>query len=392
MPYTRRRCLALLSSSLMLPTSVLLASCAGGQASPTTAPSPTVAPATVPAATPTPGTAGATPTSPPVSTPTASTPATPRATSTVKARIALTASDAAFLIAVDQGMFQDAGISLELVTATLDPGQALSLLGAGQLDLVGGGISAALVNALKQGVLLKIVVAQSVITQNFGDFHVLGVAKSLSNEIRSVADLRGKTIALVTSSGGDVLETKKVFAAHGLSLKDVQIQTLRAPDVPTALQNAAAAAGFLIEPYVTIALKQLQAALPLVSGQEIAQAAGIGLPLNVLTFGPRLLQDRPLAVAFLTAYLRGVAWYFERINDASKRQEIAAILKKYTPLKDDQLYAQMTWPPIARDGRFDVKFLDEYQALWSELGQVQGTVSAADLVDFSYLDEAAKQV
>jgi NitT/TauT family transport system substrate-binding protein len=392
MLYTRRRCLALLASSLMLPTSVLLASCGGGQATPTTAPSSTIAPVTSPTAAATPNTTGTTLTPSQNTTPTVSAPATPGAASTVKARIALTASDAAFLIAVDQGMFQNAGINVELVTATLDPGQALSLLGAGQLDVVGGGISAALVNAFKQGVPLKIAVAQTIITEDFGDYHVIGVAKSLANEIRSVADLRGKPIALVTSSGGDVLEAKKVFAAHGLSLKDVQIQTLRAPDVPTALQNAAVAAGFLIEPYVTIALKQLQSALPLVSGQEIAQAAGIGLPLNVLTFGPRLLQDRPLAVAFLTAYLHGVAWYFQRIADTAKRQEIAAILKKYTPLKDDQLYTQMTWPPIARDGRFDVKFLEEYQALWNELGQAQGAVAATDLVDFSYLDEAAKQV
>ena len=389
MAYTRRRYLTLLASAALLPTSMLLASCAGNQVPPTTAPSPTIAP---PAASPASGTSGAASASPTVSTPTASTPVAFPAASTLKARIALTASDAAFLIALDQGMFQDVGLSIELVTATLDPGQALSLLGAGQLDLVGGGISAALVNALKQGVPLKIVIAQTVLTQDFGDFHVLGVAKSLSSEIRSVADLRGRTIALVTSSGGDVLETKKVFAAHGLALRDVQIQTLRAPDVPTALQNAAVAAGFLIEPYVTIALKQLEAALPLVRGQEIAQAAGTGLPLNVLTFGPRLLQDRSLAVAFLTAYLRGVVWYFERIANADKRQEIAAILKKYTPLKDDQLYAQMTWPPVARDGRFDVKFLNEYQALWSELGQVQGPVSVEDLVDFSYLDEAAKQL
>jgi len=389
---TRRRWLGAFAGALTVSASALLAACGGAASTPT--------PTTAPASTPTAPTASPTPTTSPTSaaaTPTvAPTPtvATPVAASTVKARIALTASDAAFLIAIDQGLFQQAGIAVDLVTATLDPGQAISLLGAGQLDLVGGGISAALVNGIKQGVTLKIVVAETVITDTFGDYHVIGVAKSLadSGAVRSVADLRGKTIALVTSSGGDVLETKKVFAQHGLTLDDVQIQTLRAPDVPTALQNAAVAAGFLIEPYVTIALKQLGAAVPLVDGKTIAQAAGIGLPINVLSFGPRLLGDRALAVAFLTAYLRGVAWYEERIGDPTKRQEIAEVLKKYTPLKDDQLYAQMTWPPIARDGRFEPAFLDEYQALWVERGQIKETVPVDQLVDFSYLDEAAKQV
>lgn len=382
---TRRHWLRLLATTFALPTSMLLASCGGAQTTPTQTaapPSPTLALTTSPS-----------PTAPPTPTP-ASTPTpipTPTTTSTVKARIALTASDAAFLIALHHGMFRDAGITVELITATLDPGQALSLLGAGQLDLVGGGISAALANGLKQGIPLKIVVAETAITKNFGNYHVIGVSKVVADEVRTVPDLRGKTIALVTSSGGDLLETKKVLASHGLTLKDVQVQTLRAPDVPTALQNGAVAAGFLIEPYVTIALEQLGAAVPLVTGEEIANAAGVGLPLNVLTFGPRLLNDRPLAVAFLAAYLRGVAWYFERIDDPAKRQEIAAVLKEYTPLKDDQLYARMTWPPISRDGRFDPKFLDEYQALWNELGQTQGTVPSSELVDFSYLEEAAKQ-
>ncbi|MCX7623931.1 MAG: ABC transporter substrate-binding protein [Thermomicrobium sp.] len=387
----RRRWFGFVAGTLTVSASALLASC-GQSATPTPAASaPT--PTTPAAATPTTA-ATATAASPMATATSAPATRTPGSTSTVKARIALTASDAAFLVAVDRGFFQDAGLSVELVTATLDPGQAISLLGAGQLDLVGGGISAALVNGIKQGVALKIVVAETVITENFGNYHVIGAAKTLADagELRSVADLKGKTIALVTSSGGDVLETKKVLAQHGLTLADVQIQTLRAPDVPTALQNAAVAVGFLIEPYVTIALEQLQAAVPLVDGSTIARAAGIGLPLNVLSFGPRLLGDRSLAVAFLAAYLRGVAWYYERIGDSTRRQEIAEVLKKYTPLKDDQLYARMTWPPIARDGRFEPAFLDEYQALWHELGQIQDTIPVADLVDFSYLDEAAKQV
>lgn len=389
---TRRAFLGTAIGIAALPLSALLASC-GERATPTSAPATT--PTRQVTGPPTPSSI-ATPTQAVESTPTGepATPAlTPARSTTVKARIALTASDAAFLIALNQGYFRDAGIELELVTATLDPGQALSLLGAGQLDLVGGGISAALVNGLKQGVQLKIVLAETVITENFGNYHVIGVPKTLhdAGQVRTVEDLRGKSIALVTSSGGDVLEMKKVLAQHGLTLKDVQVQTLRAPDVPAALQNAAVAAGFLIEPYVTIALQQLGAAVALVSGQEIARAAGIGLPLNVLTFGPRLLQDRPLAVAFLAAYLRGVSWYQERIQDAAKRQEIAAVLKQYTPLKDDQLYAQMTWPPIAPDGRFDPTFLDQYQELWLELGQIQQRIAIDELVDFSYLEDATKQ-
>jgi len=400
MVMTRRAWLRAAVGLTLVPVSSLLTSCGSQQTTPTPA-------ATVPAATAgstATHTTGLTPS--PVGTPSSvATPtggAMPTSTakpsgqqaSTIKARIALTASDAALLIAIDKGMFRDVGISVDLVTATLDPGQAISLLGARQLDIVGGGLSGALVNGIKQGVSLKITVTETVITANFGDYHVIGVPKSLSDsgQVHSVEDLRGKTIALVTSGGGDVLEMKKVLERHHLTLKDVQVQTLRAPDVPAALQNAAVAAGFLIEPYVTIALKQLKAATALVPGQDIAQASGIGLPLNVLTFGPRLLNDRPLAVAFLVAYLRGVAWYFDRVGSDAGKQEVAAVLKQYTPLKDDQLYAQMTWPPIARDGRFAASFLDEYQALWRDLGQIQATIPASDLVDFSYLDEAARQV
>ena len=46
------------------------------------------------------------------------------------------------------------------------------------------------------------------------------------------------------------------------------------------------------------------------------------------------------------------------------RAEVVAILKNRTPLKDDKLYEQMTWPGVSADGRLDIAKLEEAQQLW----------------------------
>lgn len=365
----------------------LLAAC-GGQTSPTPTPAPTpssapasaVTPTTAPA--PTPTTPGPTPTSAP----------TVVQARKLKMRVALATEEAGNFIAVEKGFFKEAGLDVELVTTQGTPGEVIPLVAVGQLDLFSGAIQAALVNARLQGVEVTIVAGEGALRRG-NVFHAYAVTKQLYDQgVRTIADLRGRTLAMPSDAGIDLLELKKVLESGGLTLDDIKMQLIRIPDMPTALQNGAVDAAELVEPYATIATKQLGAAVPILAGDAIVDIVGDNFPISVIVVGPPMLKDRPLLEAFLAGYLKGARYYLQALKDPNARGEVIQILKNRTPLKDDALYAQMTWPGVSEDGTFDLSKLQEAQDLWKQRGKIKETVPIEQLADFSYVRNAAKQL
>jgi NitT/TauT family transport system substrate-binding protein len=59
----------------------------------------------------------------------------------------------------------------------------------------------------------------------------------------------------------------------------------------------------LVEPYATIATKQLDAAVPIVAGDAIVDIVGDNFPISVIVVGPPMLKDPALLEAFLVGYL-----------------------------------------------------------------------------------------
>lgn len=383
--FTRRTLLVAVTGAV---SSSLLAACGGSQQ-----PTPTAAPATPAAAT-----GGATLTTAPAVTPTAAPTATPTPAPTVvqarklKMRVALATEEAGNFIAVEKRFFKEAGLDVELVTTQGTPGEVIPLVAVGQLDLFSGAIQAALVNARTQGVEVTIVAGEGALRRG-NVFHAYAVTKQLYDQgVRSVADLRGRTLAMPSDAGIDLLELKKVLESGGLTLDDIKMQLIRLPDMPTALQNGAMEAAELVEPYATIATKQLGAAVPIVAGDQIVDIVGDNFPISVIVVGPPMLKDRALLEAFLVGYLKGARYYLQALKDPAARAEVVQILKNRTPLKDDTLYEQMTWPGVSEDGTFDLTKLDEVQQLWKQRGKIQQTVPVDQLADFSFVQNAAKQL
>ncbi|MCS7246237.1 MAG: ABC transporter substrate-binding protein [Thermomicrobium sp.] len=366
----------------------LLAGCGGGAPTPTasTVASPTVPaqPPTVPAAVSTPA---RTPTPTAVPTPTARpAPRTMRVT-TIGA-----VSDAGIYIAMAKGFFAEVGITIELDTGARTAGETIPLLSTGQLDISGGSFSAAHANAIAQGIRVPAVATKGSLSKGFG-FHAIGVPKHAYDrgDIRSVADLRGKKFAVTNDSGMDILEAERVLASGGLTLDDVEIVVMRVPDTPAALQNEAIHAAELVEPTATIAIDQQGVAVALLRGDSLVQVIGDDFPIAGIFYGPHVVNDRPLAVAWMVAYLRGLRFYNEAMSSPERRREVVEILKQFTPLKNDQLYDKMVWPGLRADGRFETRYLEAVQEIWLRRKSIQQRVPVEQLVDFSFLDEAETQ-
>lgn len=387
--WSRRAVIKEIISSLPLAgAGALLAACSSGQATPTPA-----ALTSTPASTP--GTVLGTPASSEARiTPQATAGATPTVLSTrkLKMRVALATEEAGNFIAVEKGFFREAGLDVELVTTQGTPGEVIPLVAVGQLDLFSGAIQAALVNARLQGVEVTIVAGEGALRRG-NVFHAYTVTKQLYEQgVHSIRDLRGRTLAMPSDAGIDLLELKMILESDGLTLDDIKMQLIRIPDMPAALQNGAVEAAELVEPYATIAIKQLGAGVPVLAGDAIVDIVGDNFPISVIVVGPPMMKDRPLLEAFLVGYLKGAQYYLRALKDSDARQEVVEILKNRTPLKDNALYAQMTWPGVSEDGTFDLTKLQEVQELWKARGKIQETLPVDQLADFSYVQNAYKQL
>src|SRR5438105_15946146 len=91
---------------------------------------------------------------PPVASPTVA----PQNTDLTELRIGITgnSADAALFIAQDRGYFKEQGLKLSY-TRVQSANDTVAPLGAGQLEIGGGAISAGLFNAMARGVEVKIV-------------------------------------------------------------------------------------------------------------------------------------------------------------------------------------------------------------------------------------------
>lgn len=365
----------------------LLAACGGAAATATPAAAPTPTASTRQETTPT-------PTAAPVTTPTVAPTPTPRpAARKMRVTTIGAVSDAGIYIAMAKGYFAEVGIEIELDTAARTAGETIPLLSTGQLDISGGSFSAAHANAVAQGIRVPAVATKGSLSKGFG-FHAIGVPKQAyeRGDIRSVADLRGKKFAVTNDSGMDILEAERVLASGGLTLDDVELVVMRVPDMPAALQNEAIHAAELVEPTATIAIDQQGVAVALLRGDSLVQVIGDDFPIAGIFYGPHVANDRALAVAWMVAYLRGLRFYNEAVTSADRRQEVVEILKQYTPLKNDELYQKMVWPGLRPDGRFDTSYLEAVQDIWLRRKSIQQKVPVEQLVDFSFLEEAAKQL
>jgi len=392
-PITRRQVLrGLLLGFASGAASGLLSACAGG-----TTPSPT---STATASQPTAGQPMLTPTGSSSGVGAAATPS-PFVTPTVRIQRTLrvvtggAVSDAGLFIAIERGYFRDLGVSVQLDTSGAGgSGEVIPLLASGQVDISGRALAAALVNAVLQGIRVPVVADKGQLRRGVG-FHALAVSKKLfdNGTVKTIAQLRGQKIALQSGdSAMEIVEIAKVLQTAGLTPRDIEVTTIRPSDMIPALQNASVAAANLAEPTATIAIDQQGVATALLRGDSYVDILGNGFPIAGLIFAPSIVQDRALTVGLLAAYLKAVRVYNQAVSDPSIRNEVIDILIKYTTLKDRPLYDKMVWPGLAADGRFDTSFLEQAQDLWLARGAIKQKVPIDQLVDFSFLEDAAKQL
>jgi NitT/TauT family transport system substrate-binding protein len=277
-------------------------------------------------------------------------------------------SYAPFFIAEEEGYFAEEGLQIEFVKMARSM-DAVAALAQGDLDVFGGSVGVGLFNAIGRGAEIKFVANRGFIDPDGCGCYAFLVRRDLvdSGELNSPAQLRSRRIGLVGSGPesywGYLVE--KLLHTAGLTLDDVEVQTIPVSVVSEALEQGTSDVVPVGEPHVTRILRTGHATL----WKPAAQVTP-GFQMGFMLYGPTLLHENPDAGRrFMVAYLRGVRQYNE-----GKTERNLEILTNHTGL-DRELLNQACWPSMPDDGLMNPEGILSYQAWAVEKGYLDDAVT-----------------
>jgi len=244
--------------------------------------------------------------------------------------------DRAYFAGEEKGYFAEQGISLE-VENYRSAAEMVPLLATGRLDVGHGSTNPGFFNAMLQGVIVKVVSDVTIIPAprpGQRNSMQLMLRRELVDQVRSVADLRGRTVAINNASSLNHEQLEWVLRANGLELEDVQIEQVAFPEQMSALANGKIDAGITLEPFVTLAEAQ-NIAVPLFD----IGAAMPGHSAQCLFYSPEFIQTQPeVGRRFMVAYIKALRYLEDAFFKGINREEAIDIFIKHTTLKDRALY------------------------------------------------------
>lgn len=155
---------------------------------------------------------------------------------------------ATLYVAAERGIFDRYGIDVE-INRVASGTEAIAFLEQGQIDVGGIAIVVSLWNGWAQGMDLR-VIAPGGLEPFVGSPTKMMLRADLADTITSIADLRGRTVAVAggPGSGGEYLAAK-ALERGGLTIFDVNLVNVANPDMPLAFESGAIDAGILGAPF-----------------------------------------------------------------------------------------------------------------------------------------------
>jgi NitT/TauT family transport system substrate-binding protein len=379
MSLTRRRFLALAG---LAGSAALLEACGGTSAG------PTAAPPTSPPVPPQPASTGQPAAAPP---PAASqaTPAVAQSGNLRKVRYGTTGAGFSPFVALDLGFFAEQGIELDLPRFD-SAGNMIGPMGAGQIEAGSGAIGAGLWNAVARGVDVKVVADGGHVEPNFPQQELV-VRKALvdSGQVKSVADIKGLTVAMSVRGTSVEYAIVKMLEKNGLTMADINALEMPPTEFATAMINGKVDAAFAIQPSLTTLLTQETATHLMYDWEAVPDNQSLAL-----LYSPQFAAS-DLAVPFMVAYLKGQRVYddaFQKHQPEAREKAFDAVVK-YGPIKDRSVYENYTsFFLVDPDGKLRMNTLEDQQSFFLSTGVQTTRIDFTKIVDTRFADEAAAKL
>jgi NitT/TauT family transport system substrate-binding protein len=294
---------------------------------------------------------------------------------------------APFYVAVEKGYFEEQGLEIDFQSFG-SASYMMPLLATGDLDVGSGQAGAELFNAVYQNLDVKITAGLSQHRKGHATLPLM-VRRDLldSGTISQPADLKGAKVALNVERGIAEVFLAEALSSAGLTLQDVEVVTLRFPDMNVAFSNSAIDAAIQIEPLATQAEND-GLAVKFLNSDEIFENPQV----SVIYFGKRLLEpaNREVGVRFFDAYLKAVR---ELNTEAGYTDEVLDIINKYTEVEPESIKNSIK-AYMGPNGELNLEFLEYVMNYYINQGYTELTspVPLEQMIDTSFLDAALDRI
>jgi len=294
-------------------------------------------------------------------------------------------------IAQEKGFFKAQGVNVQFTD--INGNEAISAVATGQLDVSVGAIYSGLFNAIARGVNIRLVATKGSVEDQppASGKHSSGLVlrTQVAPSIKDWKDLKGKKIAIASRGATQEESLDTGLKKGGLTIADVNIQTMPFPDTLPALANGSIDGSMELQPWIVQGTKQGI----LVFWKDTAEMTP-GLQTNALTFGPSIPKmGQNAGNRFMVAYTEGLRYYNDAIGPKHANwDEFVNIMIKNTSLKDRTLYDQVGWTYESPNCSLNMATIGNNLDWYMAHGYVKDKVDLKTAVDDSYCQAAVKQL
>jgi NitT/TauT family transport system substrate-binding protein len=299
-------------------------------------------------------------------------------------------SDSPFFIADKRGYFKDEGLTVKFIRFD-SAAKAMAPLGTGELSVASGATSAALYNAVKRGVTLRIVADKAKNPPGYG-FESLLVRTDLRDKIKTLADFKGRKIAISSPGNSEDFLVDYAMRKAGMTFKDVNPLYLGFPQHIAAFTNGGIDVSLSVEPSISSIEKSGKAARFLGVDEFYP-----GFETAVVFYSEKFIKERPEdAKKFMRAYLRGARDYLDALNGdrltGPAAEQVIPILNEYSFIKNPAVYRAMRSHYVDPNGELNVASLKNVWQYFKDTKLIDGSVTVDQVVDTSFAKWAAQQL
>jgi NitT/TauT family transport system substrate-binding protein len=311
--------------------------------------------------------------------------AAPAQEHTIRVALTRSISSVTTLVGIEKGYFKEHGIRIEIEDIDSSV-SAMALLAQNRLQIVEGGISAGYFNALEKNLPITII-ADRVTTPIH---HKLMLRADLKDEVKEVAQLKGRTIASNGQGAVTTYEIGKLMETAGLTIKDVEMKILPFTQMSVAFANKAIDAGLVISPWNAQLVDQ-GLALPFADPDDYVKPGPLTIAVSFINTDWEK-QNPELTRNYTLAYMRGVREYCQAYHGGANRQELIDILIRSGTERRPEMLQKYPWPARSPNGRLSLESLLDMQAWFAKAGLTQQQLPAERLVNYAYVDHAVAKL
>jgi NitT/TauT family transport system substrate-binding protein len=286
-----------------------------------------------------------------------------------------------------EGQFAIYGLNVVLDQPSSNSADAMTAVATGHLDMAYVTMSAAVLNAFNGGLAMKIIAAGAAQPSGHGDNAPIVVRTQLvdSGDVKTVADLKGRKVAISGKGVGPEYKMARALRIAGLTPSDVDVHVMPVPEMVAAMSTGVIDAGVLLQPTAAQAVAQGVGTILLDDYDQNGQG-------GLLVVNSRFLDQHGDAVTnWLEVYLRAI----RRLSDGKLKTDDQALTDLQTatnvPPNIIRLSPDPYWP---RDGHVLVDSLRDQQEFFISTNSTDYTqpLDIQKFIDYGPVDAALKNV